>query len=95
MYLGGEQVSSRLYAEATQRVIDEEVARLLREAEQRALGTLRARRDSLDRLTELLLERETVDSADVYRILGRVPARTEPAASAPRAAATLRCSLCS
>jgi len=94
MFLGGEEVRSRPYAEATQRVIDTEVARLLREAEQRALGTLRAHRDGLDRLTELLLERETVDGTDVYRILGRVPGRPGPVASPPRAAATLRCSLC-
>ena len=36
MYLGTEQVHSRDYAEATQRVIDEEVSDLLREAEKRA-----------------------------------------------------------
>ena len=40
MYLGTEQVHSRDYAEATQRVIDEEVSDLLREAEQRALTLL-------------------------------------------------------
>jgi len=36
MYLGTEEVRSRPYAEATQRVIDEEVSKLLREAEARA-----------------------------------------------------------
>jgi len=58
MYLGREEVKSRPYAEATQRVIDEEVATLLREAEQRATVTLTNHRQALDRLTELLLERE-------------------------------------
>ena len=33
MYLGGEEVRSRPYAEATQRVVDEEVAKLLRDAD--------------------------------------------------------------
>ncbi|MDQ1653800.1 MAG: cell division protease FtsH [Cryptosporangiaceae bacterium] len=79
MYLGGEEVRSRPYAEATQRVIDEEVATLLREAEQRATAALAAHRRALDRLTDLLLERETIDGTDVDEILGRVPGR-EPAA---------------
>jgi cell division protease FtsH len=83
MYLGSEQVRSRPYAEATQRVIDTEVAKLLREAEQRALGTLRGHRDGLKRLVELLLERETIDGADVYGILGRVPGNRQPVTSAP------------
>ena len=78
MYLGTEEVRSRPYAEATQRVIDEEVAKLLREAEDRAMGLLRAHRDALDRLIELLLERETIDGTDVDVILGRVPGQREP-----------------
>ncbi|HEY0450432.1 ATP-dependent zinc metalloprotease FtsH [Actinophytocola sp.] len=69
-YLGGEELSSRPYAEATQRVIDREVATLLRDAEQRAVALLTQRRDALDRLTELLLERETIDGSDVDAILG-------------------------
>jgi cell division protease FtsH len=71
MYLGGEEVRSRPYAEATQRVIDEEVATLLREAEQRATVTLMNHRHALDRLTALLLERETIDGTAVDDILGR------------------------
>ena len=59
------------YAEATQRVIDQEVAKLLREAEHRATTTLTDHRNELDRLTELLMERETVDGTDVDQILGR------------------------
>jgi cell division protease FtsH len=74
-YLGGAEISSRPYAEATQRVIDEEVAQLLREAEQRATATLTRARHALDRLTELLLERETIDGTDVEQILGRIPGR--------------------
>jgi cell division protease FtsH len=77
-YLGGEEVRRRPYAEATQRVIDEQVAKLLREADQRAAVTLTDHRDLLDRLTELLLERETVDGTDVDRILGRIPGDLAP-----------------
>ena len=46
MYLGGEQVHSREYAEATQRVIDEEVSELLKEAEKRAFALLTDHRDA-------------------------------------------------
>ena len=78
MYLGGEEVRSRPYAEATQRLIDEEVAKLLRQAEDRAAGLLREHRDGLERLTGLLLERETIDGTDVDEILGRVPGQRQP-----------------
>jgi cell division protease FtsH len=78
MYLGGEEVRSRPYAEATQRVVDEEVGRLLRQAEDRATRMLTEHRDALDRLTELLLERETVDGTDVDQVLGRVPGQAQP-----------------
>jgi cell division protease FtsH len=78
MYLGGEEVRTRQYAEATQRVIDTEVAKLLREAEHRATAMLTEHRDALDGLTELLLERETVDGTDVDEVLGRVPGQRQP-----------------
>jgi cell division protease FtsH len=78
MYLGGEEVRSRPYAEATQRVIDEEVAKLLREAEQRATAMLTEHRDALERLVELLLERETIDGTDLDELLGRVPGQRQP-----------------
>jgi len=78
MYLGGEEVRSRPYAEATQRVIDEEVGKFLREADGRATAMLTEHRDALDRLTELLLERETVDGTDVDEVLGRIPGQSEP-----------------
>jgi cell division protease FtsH len=78
LYLGGEEVRSRPYAEATQRVIDQEVAKLLREAEDRATALLGEHRHALERLTELLLERETVDGTDVDGVLGRIPGQRQP-----------------
>jgi cell division protease FtsH len=68
---GGQGLSSRPFAEATQAVIDGEVARLLREAEQSAVALIRGHRAELGRLVSLLLEKETVDGEDVYRIVGR------------------------
>ena len=61
---------SRPYAEETQRSIDQEVARLLREAEERAKALLCEHRGVLDRVIELLLERETIDGSDLARIVG-------------------------
>jgi cell division protease FtsH len=70
-FLGIEDGHGRSFAEATQRVIDEEVSRLLREAEDRATEVLSTHRDDLDRLVDLLLEKETVDGSEVYAIIGR------------------------
>jgi len=73
---GGSGLSSRPFAESTQATIDSEVARLVREAEENAVEIIRAHHYELGQLVALLLERETVDAADVYRIVGRpVPER--------------------
>jgi cell division protease FtsH len=68
---GGAAFSSRPFAEATQAEIDNEVSRLLREAEERSIALLKGHRHELDSLVELLLEMETVDGTQVYRIAGR------------------------
>jgi cell division protease FtsH len=83
LYLGNEEIRSRPYAEATQRVIDEEVARLLREAEQRALDLLTERRDALDRLIDVLLDRETIDGTDVDAALRSPSPRPRQAVISP------------
>jgi cell division protease FtsH len=88
LYLGSEEVRSRPYAEATQRLVDEEVGKLLREAEDRATTMLSEHREALDRLTELLLERETVDGTDVDGVLGRIPGQHQPIGATGHAAAT-------
>jgi cell division protease FtsH len=74
VFLGGGNgsgFSSRPFAESTQAIIDSEVARLLREAEERAIAVLRTHRSELDQLVDLLLEKETVDGDEVYRIVGK------------------------
>jgi cell division protease FtsH len=90
---GGAAMSSRPFAEATQAEIDEEVSRLLREAEERAVKLLKDHRSVLDSLVDVLLEMETVDGSEVYRLAGRpdrssiVPPVPPTVAAAPRAAA--------
>ena len=70
---GGPGLSSRPYAESTQAVIDREVSRLLREAEERAVDLLRGHESQLDQLASLLIDRETVGGEEVYRLLGLAP----------------------
>jgi cell division protease FtsH len=81
MYLGNEEVRSRSYADDTQRVIDEEVANLLREAEQRALALLTDNRAALDRLVADLLAHETVDGSAVNAAIAGTAGPSAPAAS--------------
>jgi cell division protease FtsH len=85
---GGAGMSSRPFAEATQAAIDNEVSRMLREAEQTAISLIRSHHDELMELVGLLLDKETVDGAEVYRIIGRpMPERRpEELTVAPHAA---------
>ncbi len=82
--------AGRPYAEETQRSIDREVATLLREAETRATSLLRTNLDTLGRVVDLLLERETIDGSDLAAIVGRPDRSAEPGTVwAPGAVAVL------
>jgi cell division protease FtsH len=61
--------AGRPYSEETQRVIDREVSRLLRDAENRATELLSGHRVELDKVIALLLERETIDGEDLEGII--------------------------
>jgi cell division protease FtsH len=75
----------RGYSEATQWLVDQEVAALLTKAETRARDLLTSHRDALDRLTAALLEQETV-TGDQVRVLAWAPMTTasEPSSSTNR-----------
>jgi cell division protease FtsH len=62
---------NRPYSEQTQRAVDTEVARLVREAEARAVDLLGRERRALDTLVERLFDAETLDGTAVYEVLGR------------------------
>jgi cell division protease FtsH len=81
-YLGGPPGANGAYSEATQRVIDTEVARLLREAETRAVDLLRANRSALDELCEELLAHETVNGQTVKSIAAKAAASVGAAVGA-------------
>jgi cell division protease FtsH len=57
-------------SERTRELVDEEVRRILEECERTALAQLEAHRDQLEALTRALLEHETLDEPDAYRIAG-------------------------
>jgi cell division protease FtsH len=70
--------AGRPYSEETQRSIDQEVARLLRDAELRATRLLRDHIDKLHQVVDVLLERETIDGSDLAAIVGMPVRQPEP-----------------
>ncbi|MGO9854633.1 MAG: ATP-dependent zinc metalloprotease FtsH [Acidimicrobiales bacterium] len=71
-YLSGPQLGhERPYAEGTQQVIDQEVTRLLTEAEDTARGLLSENRGTLDAVIAALLEKETISGEELAEIVGR------------------------
>ena len=73
VFLGKELHDARDFSDGTARLIDEEVQRILREAEERAYRLLADHRDQLELLTATLMEREELDRDDVEKLLGPRP----------------------
>ncbi|MFM8870546.1 MAG: ATP-dependent metallopeptidase FtsH/Yme1/Tma family protein, partial [Actinomycetota bacterium] len=70
VFLGEDLMTSgREYSDETARMIDEEIARILTEQEQRANDLLVKHRKGLDLVAEALLEQETIDGALVARLI--------------------------
>lgn len=61
------------YSEETALKIDAEVKRILTDAHETARRVLRERRDTLDALSERLLEKEVIESEELKAIMGSVP----------------------
>lgn len=62
-------VHDRPYSEDTQKLIDGEVEKLIREAANRAEAVIKANRKHLDKLKDALLKKETVEADEVADIL--------------------------
>lgn len=69
-FLGREIHQQRHFSEHTQELIDEEVGRILMEADQKAEQLLREHRGELDSITRGLLEREELSEADITELIG-------------------------
>ncbi len=80
VFLGEDLMTSgREYSDATAQVLDEEVARILREQEQRAHDLLTKHRKGLELVAEKLIEDETIDGPTVGKLVqaGLEPATTD------------------
>jgi len=69
VFLGEDLMHSRDYSEDTSRVIDDEVERILREQESRAVEVLSRHRGGLDAVAHALLEQETVEGRVVTQLV--------------------------
>jgi cell division protease FtsH len=69
-------------SEPTQRLVDEEVRRIVDDAEEDVVGLLTRERSRLDALAHALLERETLDQPEAYEVAGVEVARVDPAEEA-------------
>jgi cell division protease FtsH len=69
VFLGKEIQEPRDFSEGTAAVIDAEVSRILREADEQAFDLLQKHRDKLERLVEALLQREELMKEEIDAIL--------------------------
>ncbi len=78
-FLGREIHQSRQFSEHTQELIDEEVARILLEADQKAEQLLRERRVDLEKIAQSLLEHEELSENDLTELIGpSIQSKTRP-----------------
>ena len=69
VFLGEDLMHTRDYSDDTARVIDEEVERILRQAQEQCRATLTENRNGLDLVARALLEHETIEGSEVSRLL--------------------------
>jgi cell division protease FtsH len=73
-FLGREFSSEPDYSDEIAREIDDEIRRIVESAHQTAKSLLGERRDDLDHISKLLLERETIDADQFVALLeGKSP----------------------
>jgi len=84
IFLGREIAQHRDYSESTAVSIDQEVRRLVMQGYERAKSILNENRDALARIAEALLERESLDAAEIKLLIAgqpledRRPPKVEP-----------------
>jgi cell division protease FtsH len=73
-FLGREFSSEPDYSDEIAREIDDEIRRIVEAAHQSAKGLLNEHREKLERISKLLLERETIDAKEFVALLDGKPA---------------------
>ena len=73
IFLGREIAQHRDFSEDTAIKIDVEVRRIISEQYERATKILTENREAMERLTDALLEYETLDSAQIRRVIAGLP----------------------
>lgn len=69
-FLGREIHQQRHFSEHTLKMIDEEVAKILHDASDRAEKVLRNNREKLDKLVEALVEKEILNEREITELIG-------------------------
>jgi cell division protease FtsH len=84
VFLGREISETRNYSEKIAEEIDDEVRRLIEEAQQRARAVLKEHRPLLDKLATVLLEVETLEGETLTRLLNSDPNEPWPPSDLPK-----------
>src|SRR5687768_16920475 len=73
-FLGREFSAEPDYSDEIAREIDDEIRRVVEEAHQTAKDILNENREQLERISKILLDRETIDAEQFVKLLDGVPA---------------------
>jgi cell division protease FtsH len=87
VFLGEDLMHTRDYSEDTSKIIDDEVERILRAEEERAMEVLSKHRGGLNAIARALLDNEIIDGREVNRLVDEAygePVHTEGAKSVPQ-----------
>jgi cell division protease FtsH len=75
VFLGEDLLHTKDYSDDTSRVIDQEVEKILRSAEERSMQLLTEHRAGLEAVAAALLQKETLDGAEVSRLVDAAAGR--------------------
>jgi len=70
IFIGKEIVNHKEYSEATGELLDKEISRILEECLMETRKILGEHKDELEKLTDALVEKETLDDKDIRKLLG-------------------------
>ena len=69
VFLGRELATGRKYSEETARIIDQEVKKLVNDANHRARDILMKRHEKLERIAKVLIEKETIEREEFDKLM--------------------------